>query len=176
MRAITGFLVMACIACGPPNWQCDSDSFCIDGVPTHGIPAEMQTEVTRAAYTRLIQASLTYWGGTRAALDGYRIIFRQDAANNFACNTAQTKGCMGLTDENTRTITIELFSDITSCPEFAMLPHEIGHVVLYDINHTDPRWDTFQTITAALIAPETPGCEALAPQIGYLNNAVHPAH
>lgn len=95
--------------------------------------------------------ALRYWGGTWAALDGVTITL--SGAAWVSCGGASSLGCY---DGSIRVTTRDPSLGTFSCVEQTVLVHEIGHAVIGDPNHEDPRW-------MDLVPVET----ALAGRIGY---------
>ncbi len=92
-----------------------------------------------------VDAALKYWGGSWAQLDGRSITFEGDRF--VACgNTSSAIGCF---DGNIRVSTRDV-AFTYSCVEATALVHEIGHAVIGDPDHTDPRWMDFGAVIDAL--------------------------
>jgi hypothetical protein len=90
-------------------------------------------------------AALEYWGGDWSALDGRLITF--DGAAHVACGTlGNSVGCF---DGNLRISTQDAGQQVR-CVEETVLVHEIGHAVIGDADHTDPRWMDFTPVLEAL--------------------------
>lgn len=102
---------------------------------------------------RTIDVATAYWGGTRQDLAGQVIEF-VDEQNPRLCANASALGCY---DGHTLSVTTRDPSAGTFlCVEQTALVHEIGHAVIGDPNHTDPRWMQMDEVA-----------EALAGQTGY---------
>jgi hypothetical protein len=96
------------------------------------------------------------WGAAPHALDGWSLTFAQAP---FACGEAAANRAIGCTRWDEREIEVLAFG--AACPEATALPHEVGHVVLRDARHDDPRWcdRAFWRRMREALAPTAPaGC------------------
>lgn len=98
--------------------------------------------------------ALAYWGGDWSALDGRTITFSSGAW--VACNGVVNAG--GCFDGDVRVADTDPGVGEVSCVEQTVLVHEIGHAVLGDPLHEDPRWMELQ-----------PVADALAGRVGYVS-------
>ncbi len=92
-----------------------------------------------------IDAALQYWGGTWDDLNGRTLTLVDDSY--VRCNGAEALGCF---DGNIRITTRDPGIGTFPCIEATVLVHEIGHVVLGDPDHTDPRWMEMDSVAAEL--------------------------
>jgi hypothetical protein len=94
-----------------------------------------------------IDVALGYWGGTRADLAGKTILL-VDGPYVRGCQGAVAVGCYdGRTlAVSTRDPSLGTFA----CVEETTLVHEIGHAVLGDPDHLDPRWMQMDEVAQAL--------------------------
>lgn len=93
-----------------------------------------------------ISASLQYWGGDWSALAGRSITLVDDPY--VACGGARTStGCY---DGAIRMTTQDPSIGTFRCVEQTVLVHEIGHAVIGDPNHEDPRWMQLDPVGAEL--------------------------
>jgi hypothetical protein len=110
---------------------------------------------TDAAFTRSVDfpariestlgAALVYWSGSWSDLAGATIVF--DGRANVDCgNLGPSTGCF---DGDIRISTLDAGETI-SCVEATVLVHEVGHAVIGDPGHADPRWMDFTPLVAAL--------------------------
>jgi hypothetical protein len=99
-------------------------------------PARVESTVAEA---------LRYWGGTWAMLDGKTITLTDD--RHVVC--PGTAGATGCYDGSIRISTRDLES-VSSCIEETVLVHEIGHAVIGDPDHLDPRWLDFGAVAREL--------------------------
>ena len=92
-----------------------------------------------------LQAALDYWGGTWTDLAGTLIVF--DGSPHVAC--AGHESSTGCYDGDIRVSTVDAGEPI-SCVEATVLVHEVGHAVVGDPGHADPRWMDFASLAGAL--------------------------
>jgi hypothetical protein len=90
-------------------------------------------------------AALAYWGGDWSALEGRRITF-EGAAYVPCGDQAHSVGCF---DGDIRLSTLDAGQPLR-CVEETVLVHEIGHAVIGDADHSDPRWMDFTSVMEAL--------------------------
>jgi hypothetical protein len=92
-----------------------------------------------------LEAALEYWGGSWDHLAGKSITF--EGNQTVACGAmASAFGCY---DGNIRLTTRDPAFPF-SCVEQTVLVHEVGHAVIGDVSHEDPRWMDFGTVMAKL--------------------------
>jgi hypothetical protein len=92
-----------------------------------------------------VGAALAYWGGDWSALEGRLITF--DGAPYVTCGAqGNSVGCY---DGNIRLSTLDAGQPLR-CVEETVLVHEIGHAVIGDADHADPRWMDFTSVMEAL--------------------------
>jgi hypothetical protein len=127
------------------------------GGSTHDFVVNGAAVVVRsdAAFTRsadfpprvesTLSAALAYWGGTWSALRGATIAFEGDP--HVRCG--DRAGAIGCYDGDIRVSTLDAGSPF-QCVEQTVLVHEVGHAVIGDPSHTDPRWMDFAPVLAAL--------------------------
>jgi hypothetical protein len=111
---------------------------------------------TDAAFTRsgdfparvesTLDAALGYWGGAWSNLAGRTIVF--EGAPHVDCGgLGPSTGCY---DGNIRLTTVDAGQTVT-CVEATVLVHEVGHAVIGDADHADPRWMDFETVAMSLV-------------------------
>ncbi len=88
-----------------------------------------------------IDAALKYWGGTWDDLRGKSLVFEAD--QHVACEGSQN--AIGCYDGDIRVSTRD-FGTPFNCVEETVLVHEIGHAIIGDPDHTDPRWMDFSSV------------------------------
>ncbi len=103
-------------------------------------------------------AALEYWGGDWSALEGRLITF--DGAAYVTCG--EQGNSVGCFDGDIRISTQDAGQQVR-CVEETVLVHEIGHAVIGDADHSDPRWMDF-----------TPVLEALRGRLGYTLDGAAP--
>jgi len=140
VRAQMVVLLAASVACGgAPN----DDGANADRVEVRGVSVVLET---RAAFARApdfparvestIDAALRYWGGSWSAVDR-RFITLVDDAYVTCGGDARSLGCF---DHHIWLTTRDPGVGPVPCIEATVLVHEIGHAVIGDPRHTDPRW------------------------------------
>jgi hypothetical protein len=82
-------------------------------------------------------AAAQVWGASPQVLDGYRLVLEQ---RPFDCGRAgdDADAVVGCTWRDSRVIQVLALG--AACPEATAIAHEVGHVVLGDDDHRDPRW------------------------------------
>jgi hypothetical protein len=77
------------------------------------------------------------WRGPGGALEGYQLVFEQQP---FDCGRSGVEAAhiVGCTWEGQRLIQVLALG--AACPEATVLAHEVGHALLGDNDHRDPRW------------------------------------
>ena len=103
-----------------------------------------------------LQAALGYWGGNWSNLAGTTIVF--EGTSNVAC--AGNVGSTGCYDGDIRLSTLDAGRTV-SCVEATVLVHEVGHAVIGDASHTDPRWMDFTALAQDLVG--RPGYDSSGP-------------
>jgi hypothetical protein len=99
----------------------------------------------QARLENTVDAALQYWGGTWSDVDG-RTVTLVDS-QYVDCNGVSSLGCF---DGNIRFTTRDPGMGEFACVEATVLVHEIGHAVIGDPNHTDPRWMQMDALAAEL--------------------------
>jgi hypothetical protein len=153
--AALGALLLA--ACAGPATE---PSFVVDGtgIVVRSSASFAQRPDLPARLESTVEAALAYWGGGWSDLQGRTITL--DGADHVACpGVASATGCF---DGDIRVSTSDLGTPF-SCVEQTSLVHEIGHAVIGDADHTDPRWMDFE-----------PVAERLGGRIGYLGGSEVP--
>lgn len=139
--AATLLAALAASACGEPA-----------GFPLHGARVVVESDVPfahqadfPARIESTAEAALGYWGGTWRNLDGVTIDLT--SAQYVACGGRSALACW---DGDIRMSTSDPGAGPFACVEQTLLVHEIGHAVLGDPSHLDPRWMQFDAVQAAL--------------------------
>jgi hypothetical protein len=110
---------------------------------------------TDAAFTRspdfparvesTLAAALAYWGGSWGDLAGSTIAF--EGAPHVQCpGQGPSTGCY---DGDIRVTTLDAGQTL-ACVEATVLVHEVGHAVIGDAGHADPRWMDFAALASVL--------------------------
>lgn len=90
-------------------------------------------------------AALRYWGGDWSALRGVTITFQDE--QYVACGPHA--GSLGCFDGEIRLTTRDPGFTFY-CVEETVLVHEVGHAVIGDPDHADPRWMDFASVVPEL--------------------------
>ena len=109
----------------------------------HALPSRVESTVG---------AALAYWGGDWSALRGRTITLSGDAY--VSCRGSDH--ALGCYDGDIRVTTSDPGSGTFQCVEQTVLVHEIGHAVIGDRLHEDPRWMQLEPVR-----------DALAGRVGY---------
>jgi hypothetical protein len=105
-----------------------------------------------------IDAALKYWGGSWQVLEGRTVTF--EGEQHVAC--PGSPDAIGCYDGNIRVSTRDV-AFTYYCVEETVLVHEVGHAVIGDPDHLDPRWMDF-----------APVMEDLAGRTGYVEEGEVP--
>ncbi len=93
-----------------------------------------------------IDAALRYWGGSWSDLQGKTVAF--DGEQHVNCEGhASAIGCYSGSEIRVSTAD-ESFTFY--CVEETVLVHEVGHAIIGDADHTDPRWMDFGSVAQDL--------------------------
>ncbi len=92
-----------------------------------------------------VVAALRYWGGAWTHVDGRSVTLVDDPS--VPCGDVRALGCF---DRNILLTTHDPGTGTIPCIERSVLVHEIGHVVLGDPLHTDPRWMELDSLAEEL--------------------------
>jgi hypothetical protein len=94
-----------------------------------------------------LSVALDYWGGDWRDLDGTTIVLTD--APRVACGTSTSAlGCQE--DRSIRLTVRDPAGGQFACIEQTVLVHEVGHAVVGDAVHVDPRWMQLEPVQAAL--------------------------
>jgi hypothetical protein len=141
-------LAAAAIAsCGLPNKPPSEPDFAVRDV---SVVVRSDAPFTQASdfparVESTLDAALDYWGGNWNQLAGRSITF--EAAQTVPCGSHRS--AFGCFDGDIRLTTRDPAFTF-SCVEQTVLVHEVGHAVIGDPNHTDPRWMDFGALTSKL--------------------------
>lgn len=138
-------LILAGAACGRPASEPDLQVRDIGVVLETTAPFAQRSDF-QARLETTIQAALDYWGGDWSDLSGKTLTLSDDSYVTCGGN-ASSLGCY---DGNLRLTTKDPALGTFSCVEATVLVHEIGHAVIGDENHEDPRWMEMDTLDTAL--------------------------
>jgi hypothetical protein len=147
IRAALVALALGATACGTASATAEQNDFAVRDVAVYVRSEEPFTRASDfpARVESTVDAALEYWGGDWGHLAGRSITF--EGAQNVTCGNKS--GAFGCYDGNIRLTTRDPAFPF-SCVEQTVLVHEIGHAVIGDPNHLDPRWMDFETVAARL--------------------------
>lgn len=100
----------------------------------------------QARVEETIAAGLRYWGGSWGDLAGRRITLLDGPY--VPCGDLE--GAIGCYDGDLAVSASDPGAGTFSCVEQTVLVHEIGHAVIGDGAHADPRWMDFEAVRVAL--------------------------
>lgn len=142
-RLATAALIVGFAACG--GRQPD--------LVVHGTPVIIDTEAPfahdpdfPARLESTLAAALAYWGGTWDALSTTTITLSGAAYVPCGGNLS----ALGCYDGDIRVSTSDPGAGPFDCVEQTVLVHEVGHAVLGDRLHEDPRWMQFSPLEETL--------------------------
>lgn len=92
-----------------------------------------------------LDAALRYWGGGWGALSGAAVVLSGEPY--VSCGGGKALGCY---DGDIRLTTSDPGAGTFDCVEQTVLVHEVGHAVIGDRLHEDPRWRQFEPLADAL--------------------------
>jgi hypothetical protein len=146
-RWAIGLAAAAVASCGSPNAASRGPDFAVRDVAVVVLSDAPFTRATDfpSRVESTVQAALDYWGGNWTNLAGRSITF--EAQQTVTCGTHH--GSFGCYDGDIRLTTRDP-AFVFSCVEQTVLVHEIGHAVIGDPNHEDPRWMDFGVLTREL--------------------------
>lgn len=154
-RLVATALVLLAAGCGPP-------AEVHPGVPDLVVNGAAVSLQTTAPFTRApdfpgrmattVDAALRYWGGSWADLAGVTITLTGE--ESVACGGGRSLGCFD--GAGIRLTTVDPGLGTFACVEQTVLVHEVGHAVIGDPSHTDPRWMELD-----------PVAEELSGRVGY---------
>jgi hypothetical protein len=136
---------LAALACG--GSAAKTPDFYVNGA---GVIVASDAPFTRrpdlpARVESTVGAALGYWGGTWRDIEGRTITL--EGSQHVACpGAADAIGCY---DGDIRVSTTDVGSTF-SCVEETVLVHEVGHAVIGDPDHSDPRWMDFSSLAPSL--------------------------
>jgi hypothetical protein len=123
----------------------------------------------QARLDNTIDAALQYWGGSWGDVDGRSITLVDDQFVD--CRGTSALGCF---DGNFRLTTRDPGIGTFACIEATVLVHEIGHAVIGDPDHTDPRWMQMDALSTELSGRVGYGADGEVPCATYVSVWRHP--
>ena len=142
-RAATYVVALALASCTASAATTDQPDFAVRDVAVVLRSSEPFTRASDfpARVESTLEAALEYWGGSWDDLAGRSITF--EGSQTVTCGTHA--GAFGCFDGNIRLSTRDPAFPF-SCVEQTVLVHEVGHAVIGDASHQDPRWMDFQAL------------------------------
>ena len=146
-RAATYVVALALASCTASAATTDQPDFAVRDVAVVLRSSEPFTRASDfpARVESTLDAALEYWGGSWDDLAGRSITF--EGSQTVTCGTHA--GAFGCFDGNIRLSTRDPAFPF-SCVEQTVLVHEVGHAVIGDASHQDPRWMDFEAVMARL--------------------------
>jgi hypothetical protein len=149
LRTAAALLFLASAGgCGDGDDESDGADFYV-----HGAGVEVETDAPFARSPDLpariegvLAAALAYWGGSWDDLAGRRITILDGPY--VPCGGASA--AIGCYDGDLRISASDPGAGTFGCVEQTALVHEVGHAVIGDAPHSDPRWMAFDSLAAAL--------------------------
>ena len=117
-----------------------------------------------------VDAALRYFGGDWSALAGRSLTL--EGTPYVACDGAS--GALGCWDGAIRVTTRDPGTGTVACVEETVLVHEVGHAVLGDRLHEDPRWMDLRPVAEALAGRAGYGRDGPVPCTIYPSVWRHP--
>lgn len=151
VRTLTTIVLLVLVAaCGSPD-RSDFDVRGVAVVVDSSAPFATSPDLP-GRLESTVAVALDYWGGGWDDLAGLTITLVD--APSISCGGAQALGC---TRSGAMTVvTADPGAGTFACVEQTVLVHEVGHAVIGDPRHTDPRWMEFDAVA-----------EQLAGRVGY---------
>ncbi len=162
-RAVGAAMVCAVAACSGPVQSSVAPDFVVDGL---GVKLDTQAIAwTRdadfpARLERTVGAAARYFGGGFADLRGWTVVFTDsmnDCPTGDAACAYSDMHAMYVTDHHS-----SADGPPALCVEASQVVHEVGHAILGDPCHTDPRWQDFISLERELEAMD-PSTTAFIP-------------
>jgi hypothetical protein len=153
LAAPLALLAMAAAGCGPEEDAARPD-LVVNGA---GVALRTTAPFARAPdfparLATTADAALRYWGGGWHHLAGVTITLSGEPT--VSCNGEPSLGCFD--GREIRLTTLDPGLGTFACVEQTVLVHEVGHAVIGDPHHTDPRWMDL-----------SPVADELAGRVGY---------
>jgi hypothetical protein len=140
--ALAAAALVALVACGePPGFSMHGARVIADTDAPFAHQADFPARIEST-----VEVALRYWGGSWADLDGISITL--SGGDYVACGGASSS--LGCYDGSIRITTRDPGLGTFSCVEQTVLVHEIGHAVVGDRMHEDPRWMDLEPVGVAL--------------------------
>ena len=151
-------LVIFSAACGGGDRSTTPLAVTLDGPVAPYAPDYLSAPDLAERVSAVVADAARVWGASAAALDGYRIALEQ---RPFDCGRdgVTADHIIGCTWLDRRLIQVLALG--SGCPEATVIAHEVGHAVIGDSGHSDPRWRDqafWARMLDAMKATAPPGC------------------
>jgi hypothetical protein len=93
-----------------------------------------------------LDVALKYWGGTWSDLRGKTVAFE----GTLHVDCVGSPDAIGCYDGGTIRVSTRDVGTEFNCVEETVLVHEVGHAIIGDPDHTDPRWMDFSSVAQVL--------------------------
>jgi hypothetical protein len=147
VKSLGGLVLVLAIGCGVPRSERDAD-FTVQGtdvVVASDAPFASAPDFP-ARVESTLDAALAYWGGRWSDLRGVVVTFSDERSVTCGASTA----ALGCYDGDIRLTTADPGLGTFDCVEQTVLVHEVGHAVIGDPRHEDPRWMQMDAVREAL--------------------------
>jgi hypothetical protein len=142
-RIALAFAALALAACSPdrgPDFFVQGTGILVDTAAPFAHQGDFPGRVEST-----VGAALSYWGGDWSQLEGRTITLSGE--RSVPCGEGQSLGCF---DGDIRLTTVDPGVGTFRCVEQTSLVHEVGHAVLGDPMHDDPRWMELDSVALSL--------------------------
>ena len=135
--ALLTFALLLLTACGGGGSSSAPVAVTVDGQVAPYAPAYLSSPNLPSRVKAVLTGAAAVWNAPVAALDGYLVVLEQTP---FDCGKTglEADEITGCTWEDKRVIQVLALG--AACPEATVIAHEVGHAVLGDNDHHDPRW------------------------------------
>lgn len=129
-------------ACGSrPDFELHGVGVVVDSQNPFAVSADLPARLEST-----VQAALGYWGGSWSDLR--LVTIRLEDSRYVECpGQASATGCF---DGRDLRVSTQDLGNPFACVEQTVLVHEIGHAVVGDRSHLDPRWMDFEPVERSL--------------------------
>jgi hypothetical protein len=124
-------------ACGGGAGSSTPVAVTVDGRVAPYAPVYLSSPDLASRARTVLSGAAAVWNAPATALDGYLLVFEQTP---FDCGKTgpEADEITGCTWEDKRVIQVLALG--AACPEATVIAHEVGHALLGDNDHSDPRW------------------------------------
>lgn len=131
MRHYAIWLILGLAACrGPMTVENDAH---YENMPSWLSDSNLTERVTSAT-----DVAARQWGGSPSDLDGWTIELTSGVVTECNGQKASDTGCAEWSGSGGGVM--QVYPGERLCIELTILAHEVGHAIIHDGNHDDPRW------------------------------------